>query len=252
MESENNRANPGESVKTLARIPDVNQRGYALAERLRDMENIQALEVLKAILDKAVRGDEDSRRLYYGLLTGNLLEVLGPRRMSELVELAQEEQVFELVPVLIDIPAEGTADIPHQPFLDGGLKETPLGIRKALARKPDFKMIERIARDQDHRVIRSLLDNPRLTERDVARIAATRPTSPKVLEAIYEHRRWITRHTIKKIIILNPYSPVSMSLRLLAFMQVQDLHEIVGANELDSVLRDQARSMIRLKMPGSE
>jgi hypothetical protein len=252
MESQNGFPDPGELVKTLARIPDANQRGYALAERLRDMENDRVLEILKGILDHAVLGDEDSLRLYYGLLTGNLAEILGSRRMSELVELAQEQQVFDVVSVLIDIPAEGADEIPHQPFLDGGLRETPLGMRKALARRPDFRMIERIARDQDHRVIRNLLDNPRVTERDVARIAATRPVSPKVLQVIYEHRRWITRHTIKKIIILNPYTPISMSLRLLAFMQVQDLDEIVLANELDSVLREQAQRMIRMKRPNSE
>jgi len=205
MDSENDGNAAYELISRLARIPDMRQRGYALALRLRTRDDEFVLGVIALIWDEALKGEEDFLRLYNGLLVpGVLLGVLGKERISNLVEAARVRGQAELVAILHDFPSEHEPDTYHQPYLDGALREAPLGMRKSLARKPDFKMISRIARDQDHRVIENLLSNPRLTERDVVRIAAVRPISPKVLEVIYKHPRWMTRYSVKKTIVLNP------------------------------------------------
>jgi hypothetical protein len=157
---------------------------------------------------------------------------------------------FEAVTILVDL-TNANENRYHQPFLDSALKETPLGVRKSLARKLDFRMIQRIARDQDHRVIHVLLDNPRLIESDVIRIGATRPNSPKVLLEIANHRRWITRHAVKKTIILNPYSPLSVALRLLIYMSFDDLDEITACPDLNNLLIQEAEKLYKLRSGGS-
>ena len=154
---------------------------------------------------------------------------------------------LDILTILTDVPSRDREDRPRQPFLDGTLREIPLGMRKSLARKPDFRLIQRIAKDQDHRVIRQLLDNPRMTERDVIRIGSTRPTSPKVLETIYNHPRWISRYAIKKTIVFNPYAPLSLSLRLLTYLNVQDLELLSTMPELDSDLVAEARKNVNKK-----
>lgn len=235
-------------VVTLSRVADMRQRSYALAFRIRDADDDLAIDVIKVIWEKTLRGDEDFLRLYNSLLvTGILAEVLSENRMSELVGKAQERAEYSVAAILMDLPAEGARDLPFQPFLDGTLKETPLGMRKALARRPDFKLIQRIARDQDYRVIRTLLDNPRLTEKDVIHIGATRPTSPKVLEVIYDHPKWIARYSVKKVIVFSPYSPLSLSIRLLTFMNLGDLEELCTNLELNELLREQAERIIEEK-----
>lgn len=235
-------------VLRLSRISDVRQRSYALAERLKEVENELAVDVLGVIWERVLKSDEDFVRLYNGLIvTGILAAILGSGRMSQLVDEAQLRGEYSLVAILLDLPHEGSREIPHQPFLDGALKETPLGMRKALARRPDFRLIQRIARDQDHRVIRQLLDNPRLTEKDVVMIGATRPTSPKVLAAIYDHPKWISRYSVKKVVVLSPYSPLSLALRLLAFMSLEDLEQVRVSPELHEVVQQQAERIIEQK-----
>jgi hypothetical protein len=230
---------------TLSRISDMRQRSYALADRLRDTDVEFAVDVIALIWEKTLLGEEDFLRLYNGLVvTGVLNTVLGGARIAELAGEALSRSAYGVAAILVDLPNDATADLPHQPFLDAGLKETPLGMRKALARKPDFKLIQRIARDQDHRVIRSLLDNPRLTEKDVIHIGSTRPTSPKVLEVIYDHPKWISRYGIKKVIALSPYSPLSMAMRLLTFLTAEDLREVSEALDLSETLRQQAQRII--------
>lgn len=243
-----------ELVATLSRIADMRQRSYALAMRLNELDIDNALEVLELIRGRAFQGDDDFRRLHNSLLvSGTLVQVMGQEKIGALVDAAQARLAFDLVAFLMDLPQDPIAAAHHQPFLDGGLREVPLGMRKSLARKPDFKLMQRIARDQDHRVIEHLLNNPRLTEKDVIRIGATRPTSPKVLEAIYNHPRWITRYAVKKVIVFNPYSPLSIAMKLLAYLRVNDLEDLCDSHDLSGDLLAQAQKALeqktRLELP---
>lgn len=241
-----------ETVLKLCAIRDVKQRSHALASRLKELADDVVVDLMKTIQDQALHGDPQFRSLYSALTLSSVLnEVLGEKRMSRLVAEAQKWDEFGVVAILMDFPPEGSQDIPFQPFLDSSLKDVPLGMRKSLARKPDFKLIQQIARDQDHRVIEHLLDNSRLTETDVIKIGSTRPTSPKVLEVIYNHRRWITRYSVKKVIVFNPHSPLTMALRLLTYMQVQDLDQIVASPDLDPILIEEA-TRIRKKKGNTE
>lgn len=251
MDSDGSRAS--ELVVRLAGLQDMRQRGYALAIRLRSQEDEFALEVIKLIRERALAGQDDFRLLYNSLLVPGILEeVLGPKRLTALGEIARTRGELELQAILGDMPSGLKVRRNEQPFLDPALRETPLGTRKSLARKPDFKMIERMARDQDHRVIEHLLDNPRLTERDVIKIGATRPTSPKVLAVIYNHPKWISRYSVKKTIVLNPYAPLSIALRLVALLNLRDLEDVCESQELPSVLQDEARRLLEKRNPFPE
>lgn len=228
-------------IVTLSRISDARQRSYSLADRLRRFEDDLVVYCLRIIRERSLMGEPDCRLLYNCLMvSGTFSEVFDHVRLSTIIEALQSSQEYELVAILMDVPPEGQEESPFQPYLDVRLREVPLGMRKSLARKPDFKLIKRISRDQDHRVIRHLLDNPRLTERDVVQIGSTRPTSPRVIETIYNHPRWISRYSIKKVIVMNPYSPLAMSMRLLTYMNLQDLLEIVESPNLPSVLVKEA------------
>ena len=236
-------------VSRLARISDLNQRSNAIAIRIKDLENEIILETIKSVQEKTLLGNPEYRRVYSGLIVaGTLNRTLGKERMSELVALAQDKQYYEVVAILMDLPSDTDDEVMHQPYLDADLKEMSLGMRKYLARQPDLELVERIARDQDHRVLHNLLYNPRLTEKDVVRIAATRPNSPKILEEIYNHPKWIERYAIKKSIVMNPVCPVSLALKLLAFMKAQDLKEIAKNQKLSLVLRNEVGRIMVKKM----
>ncbi len=234
-------------IKTLSGVLDYHQRANALARRLKRMDTYVTLCVFKLIKEKASKGHKDHLLLYYSLLSDHFKNEMGEDNISELVSLAREEGLMEITSLFEEIPLHGEEDLPHQPFLDSELKETPLGVRKSLARKLDHDMIHRISKDQDPRVIQHLLNNPRLTERHVVLIAATRPISPKTLNCIADHQRWITRHTVKKAIILNPYTPVSLALKLLTFMPIQDLRQVLESREISRVVKISAEKLVELK-----
>ena len=71
--------------------------------------------------------------------------------------------------------------------------EIPLGMRRSLARGDDPNLLDRLLLDPDPVVIDHLLENPRITEDDVVRIAARRPIPASTLERIHASRRFATR-----------------------------------------------------------
>ncbi len=228
-----------ENLLSLCAISDVTQRGFALVRRLWALPDEKVIEAIHTIQTKAHQRSEGYTSLYNGLMRSSALRgILGPDRLCKLTAMCKERDASSILPLLTESTSADARGF-EQPFLDSGLKDLPLGMRKALARRPDFAMIQRIAKDQEYRVVRVLLDNPRLIEADVIKIGATRPTSPKVIEEIFNNRKWISRHRVKKALILNPHTPLNISLQLLTYMNVCDLRQILDRSDLHPQLMEE-------------
>jgi len=118
-----------------------------------------------------------------------------------------------------------------------GMEEVPLGVRKSLAKKIDKRILNRLIHEQDVSVIEILLQNPSLVEMDVMKIVTKRPTSQDVIKQVFLDRKWISRYTIKRAIVLNPYSPPNLSIALLPFLQKIHIKEVMEDTSLHEALR---------------
>ncbi len=116
------------------------------------------------------------------------------------------------------------------------LVDVPLGVRRSHARGSDPRMLELLAQDNDRRVLDAWLANPRITEADVIRVAASRPVAAVALQAIYECDRWSIRPSVRVALAHNPCTPSSLVAALVASLplpelrsmrQQPDLHELV-------------------------
>ena len=123
--------------------------------------------------------------------------------------------------------------------------DMPLGSRKQAARTTKRDLIAKLMRDQDHRVIELLLQNPRLRERDVVTIASRRPTSAAILETVANHRKWKSRYNIKATICWNPYSPDYLVKKLLPSLMQQDLRAIIDGGQLSEESLSYANKLVR-------
>ena len=120
-----------------------------------------------------------------------------------------------------------------------------LGERKALARSPRRELLLHLLRDPHPDVVRILLDNPRLTERDAVAQAAARPAVPAALTAIAEHPRWSARHIVRRAVVLNPHTPVHVAVRLATTLSPADWREIAHDLHLSDALRHHAAELLR-------
>jgi hypothetical protein len=123
-------------------------------------------------------------------------------------------------------------------------RELTLGHRKTMARSRDRETLQKLLRDPEPEVVPIVLRNPRLVERDVVALAARRPTSGELQWCVFGSRRWIARYAVKRSLILNPYTPTDLGLRLLAFLNTADLRLVQSSPGLPLPLRQAASRLL--------
>src|SRR5262249_20234378 len=109
------------------------------------------------------------------------------------------QQELRAAALLLAPPAQREAPDPEAPR-----DELSPGHRRTPARTATADRLGRLGADQDPRVTKELLKNPRLTEREVLRLASGRPAQPEVLAAIADSPRWIKRVAVKSALARNP------------------------------------------------
>ncbi|MBI4509443.1 MAG: hypothetical protein HY698_07385 [Deltaproteobacteria bacterium] len=123
-------------------------------------------------------------------------------------------------------------------------KPLTLGERKSLARGGRRELLQRLMRDPDAQVIRVLLENPKLTEKDVVEIACRRPVRGDVLRAVFASR-WLLRYEVKRALVLNPYTPTDLAVGLLPTLSRPDLRATLSDPHLPTPVRDEAELILR-------
>ena len=121
----------------------------------------------------------------------------------------------------------------------------PLGWRRKAARESDRNVLDRLLHDQNWRVVDLLLDNPRITERDVVKIAARRPTQPAIIDLVAKHPKWSGRYKVRKAIVCNPKTPYALARPLMDTLLQQDIRDVIGLGVLDGHLLAEARLLLR-------
>jgi len=128
-----------------------------------------------------------------------------------------------------------------------GRPHITLGERKALARGPvERHLLDRLLRDPDPMVIEILLANPRLTEPDVVRMAARRPTTPDAQRLIFRSERFIVRYEVKLALASNPYTPSALASRLVPLLSETDRRSLAEDGKLAEAVRAMARASFRI------
>jgi hypothetical protein len=244
---------PEEKADTLMRkigsISEPKSRTAVLARAIAKLDDNHAVEVIRIILQ---RGAQKIPRYQVGFRSlKNIPEVvrhIGPRKMSGIYMLSRERGYEDVTRILQDIPARRTAeDAPEEVYIDVKFKDVALGMKKTLGRLGNRDLVNRLLHDQDPTVIEQLLNNPGLTEDQVVRMAAKRPTSGMVLRQIAKNQKWVSRYRIQRALVCNPYTETQISVRLIGLLMRQDLIEIRRDSALHVELRKAASDILKNK-----
>jgi hypothetical protein len=141
-----------------------------------------------------------------------------------------------------------TATEQRIPDYGAGRKFT-LGERKALARRPNRKAMDKLLADPHPAVIRTLLGNPKVVEDDIIRVAARRPNSADILAEIARSSRWAHRVRVRMAVILNPDTPIELSIPMLALLVRSELRLVVRTSYLAPMLRAAAGDLLARRPP---
>ncbi|MCB9727003.1 MAG: hypothetical protein H6744_05965 [Deltaproteobacteria bacterium] len=239
----------GDLARSLARrlegVDDHAQRGMLVREFVDGQEAAEAVRAMRCLVVEALYGNLRAVWLTIarGLFSGELpYDVLG-----ELYRAAVDLGFDEMRHLLIG------GDVSHKRASDGEfprdevLESLTLGERKAKARTYDAQMLARLVYDSDPHVVRILLSNPRVTEALVLKLAARRPNRGVMLHEIAMAPRWLARPAIQRALMLNPYSPVRLTVTLLPLLAPHELNEVCEDKSLHPLSSATARLLLGLR-----
>ncbi len=234
-----------EFKRKIGAIKETAIRRAVLARELADLDAELIAKVVGVMIERAAAGYPAYKDMLHNL--GDFSELIrraGENKMEAVLEFCLLEEMDDLANMLRRIPPRRLAeDHPEDVYIDRELSEQTLGMRKTLGRIGDRDLVNRLLHDQDPKVVEQILTNPTLTEDQVVKIAAKRPTSSEVLRIISRSQRWIRSYRVRKSLVFNPYTPTEISINLLQLLMTQDVFEISNDGSLHSDLRMAAKRL---------
>jgi len=94
----------------------------------------------------------------------------------------------------------------------------------------------------------AVLKNPGLKENEIEMLTKNTGTNVEILRAIANNREWVANRNILYGLVMNPKTPVSLSIRFLSRLGRKDLEFIAKSRSLPVALRNNAKRMIVSKV----
>jgi hypothetical protein len=228
-------------VDALYAIKDVSMRTHSLISKIFDMNAGTIAEIFHRIIEKARANDARYCCAMVSLIDiPTITRHLGNPLMSEIYTYCRENNLESVINLLIRPEPLKSYEIIEIISED----DTPAGVKVTQSKIPNPNAIDKLINDGNPMVVRNLLRNPRLTESHVLKIASRRPVSAEILKEVYLNKKWISRYTVKRALVFNPYCPPEMGLKLVNFLMVQDLRQVRNSDQLHETLREVAANRL--------
>jgi hypothetical protein len=226
-------------VRRLRALPEPVMREVVLVEELVRAAPLEGVQILGELL-AAARSGRAPDDLVAATAMAGALGRLPYGTSAALYEAAKMNARGDVARLFFASASESEPPPEPERYVPGTGRALTLGERKALARGGRRELLVALLADPDSQVIRALLENPRLTEKDVVTVAARRPVRADVLRTIF-HSRWLRRYHVKRALVMNPWLPVELAVRLLPSLVEADRRLVADDANLAPAVRQAAR-----------
>jgi hypothetical protein len=111
-------------------------------------------------------------------------------------------------------------------------------IKLALTGDKDARGV--LIKEPNEQITSSVLRNPRITEEEILKLTSTRGTSDNILRLIAKNKEWMKNYRMKNTLVLNPKTPLSISMRLVNQLYDKDLKNMSKSKNISTVLANAA------------
>lgn len=210
-------------LKDISSLPEKAMRLERLKRELVSLEPQEVARLLSNIyaVRKSAKG---AAPLLSILVLPNVLKgMLGAQRYRHTYMEADRLGLSRVSSLFTDLSAKKAGLAGYDREDNSPMELVSLGRRRSMSKGSVKETLDRLLSDPDPVVITNLLNNPRITRREVVRIASMRPNSKAVLSIIATHRKWSKDYNVKKAMVMNPYTLPKISVALLETLLVQDV-----------------------------
>ena len=133
----------------------------------------------------------------------------------------------------MDLPSERISILNR--IMKMGMKD-----RVKLAMKGDREARNILIRDPNRIVAQAVVQNPRITEQEIEKIAAMRSVPEDILRKVANDRQWARSYAVVHNLARNPRTPVANTMNILSRLQLKDLSALSKNKNISDAVRRQA------------
>ena len=133
----------------------------------------------------------------------------------------------------MDMPSERLSIINRIMMM--GMKD-----RARMAMKGDREARNILIRDPNRVIMQAVVNNPRITEQEIEKIAAMRSIPEEILRQIGNNRQWSRHYPVIHNLARNPRTPIANVLTILSRLQLKDLSALSKNRNVSDAVRRQA------------
>ncbi len=163
--------------------------------------------------------------------------------IEELYEETQEEREAIVNKILGELKAEDDSISGERISMINRVMRMGMKDRMRLAMKGDREARNILIRDPNRIVAQAVVQNPKLTEQEVEKIATMRTVPEEVLRLIAINRKWARNYQIMLKLAQNPRTPLSNSITILTRLQTKDLLAMAKNRNISDAIRKQSNRL---------
>jgi phosphosulfolactate phosphohydrolase-like enzyme len=248
-------ANPNRTPDTERRVLELKKEFFEkergaqqIANELRAKGNDAAAEFIEQAEFSEAIGSESGMSLEDALFLAEHIEVpdqetddswLALEYIEEIYEETEEQRQAALKVMLGELQADDEATSERISMLNRIMR---MGVkdRVKLAMKGDREARNILIRDPNKLVSTAVVNNPRITEKEVENIAAMRSMSEEILRQLAANRQWSRSYPIMHNLARNPRTPIANAITIMNRLQLRDLIALSKNRNVSDAVRRQA------------
>jgi hypothetical protein len=162
-----------------------------------------------------------------------------PRRV--VLRLIREFHTFDLMQFSLMPTAPADLKRIADGLLVARLSSITLGERMSLARRSSAVVAAALLLDQDARVWKAVLGNPRVTEAAVVKALQSAKVAPGLVEAVCRHAKWSVHPEIRVALLRSPHTPLARALEFARGLSPARLRDILHTSKLPEKIKEYLR-----------
>ncbi len=165
-------------------------------------------------------------------------------RLEELFAETDEQRVAQVERIIAEAEREVGEVAPERVSLIRRIMLMTVRDRVKLAMKGDREARGILIRDSNKVVATAVINNPRITDKEVEAIAAMRTVSDEVLRIIAMNRAWARAYPIIHNLVRNPRTPIATAISIMPRIQTRDLQSLTQNRNVSEAVRRQAQRLV--------
>ena len=158
-----------------------------------------------------------------------------PRQVS--VPLIRQFYTFDLMKAALSPVVPADVKRTAEETLIARLKTITLGERLTLARQASGIIAGALLLDPEPRIMRTALENPRLTEASVVKAVLKQDAGVELIQAAAQHEKWSCRHDVQIALLRSEHLSLGRALAFSRGIAPHQLREVLQSSRLPSKIK---------------